>query len=516
MHRTTLESLESRHLLAVTFGAADLAGTFSFFGEGVSGRGSVTTDAAGNVTGGSYVDEAGATLRFKSGVLAVTPDGTVSGFMKTTHLTDPIARVVGTINSTKDVVALHDTESASAGVPMALLVRRATSLTNADVAGTWRVGQVGSIAFDASGNVTGGNIGTAALGFEVTVTGGSYAVGAGGTLSGTADVTVPDFGDMTINFNADLNRGKDVAAITLSSPDFDETSGVLPLVKTGGAPTRADLVGAWRLIGNDWTALVNFDGAGRVTGGTRGLAGDTGSAGGTYQVLSDGTISGTVSIAGATPFALAFEGSLNRAKNLAAASMIGGTAPDVDGIVFVRSDGAFATQSNGALTVIGTPAADVTGLSVRDGRINVTQNGVTQKFLASSVTSIEIATRDGNDRASLGGGIIATAMDGGAGKDTLVGGDGNDVLTGGLGNDSVVGGNGFDTLYGNDGNDRIEGHGNGDSLRGGRGNDTLLGGTSNDRLFGDGGADLVDGGTQTDTALTDDEDTVLNVENVIT
>src|SRR5687768_4364711 len=318
MTRNTLESLESRRMLAVSFGAADLAGTFSFLGEGVSGRGSVTIDSAGNVTGGSYVDEAGATLRFKSGVLGVTQDGTGSGFMKTTHLTDPIARVVGSNNSTEDVVALHDTEPSNTTVPMVLLVRRATSLTNTDVAGTWRVGQVGSIAFDSSGNVTGGNIGTAALGFEVTITGGSYAVGPGGTLSGTADVTVPDFGDMTINFNADLNRGKDVAAVTISSPDFDETSGVLPLVKAGGAPTRADLVGAWRLVGNDWTALVNFDGAGRVTGGTRGLAGDTGSASGTYNVGADGTISGTVSIAGATPFAVPFEGSLNRAKNVAA------------------------------------------------------------------------------------------------------------------------------------------------------------------------------------------------------
>jgi Ca2+-binding RTX toxin-like protein len=378
------------------------------------------------------------------------------------------------------------------------------------------VGEFGQVTFDNAGRVTGGNIGTGALGFEVDITGGSYAVGTGGRLSGSIDLDVPDFGPVNIGFAADVSRSKDVAGITINSPDFDDVSGAFPMVKSGGAPTASDLVGAWRLVGNDWTAVVNFDGAGRVTGGTRGVAGDTGSASGTYQVVTDGKIIGKITIAGTTPFVIDFEGSLNRSKNFASAVDIGDSLDDVDGVLFVRADGAFATLAAGTLTVTGTAASDVTGLSARDGRINVTQNGVTQKFLAAGVTKIQVATLDGNDRASLGGGIIATAIDGGAGKDTLIGGDGNDVLTGGLGNDSVVGGNGFDTLYGNDGNDRLEGHGNGDSLRGGRGNDTLLGGTSNDRLFGDGGADLIDGGTQTDTALTDDDDTVLNVENVLT
>ena len=51
---TTIEPLEPRWLLAVAFSAADLAGTFALFGEGVSGRGSVSFDASGNLTGGSY------------------------------------------------------------------------------------------------------------------------------------------------------------------------------------------------------------------------------------------------------------------------------------------------------------------------------------------------------------------------------------------------------------------------------------------------------------------------------
>jgi Ca2+-binding RTX toxin-like protein len=497
-HTTTIESLERRRLLAVAFSAADLAGTFALFGEGVSGRGSVTFDAAGNLTGGSYVDEAGLTLRFKSGVLAVAPDGTTSGFLKTTHATDPIARVLGSFNSTKDVVALSDTDGTAADVPMFFFVRRAASLTNADVAGTWRVGELGSVTFDNAGHVTAGHIGNAALGFDVDLTGGAYAIGAGGTVSGHFDLVVPDFGDLRVDFAADLNRAKDVAGITLSSPDADDISGVIPMVRTGGAPTTADVVGSWRLTGNDWTAQVNFDGAGHVTGGTRGRTGDTGSAGGTYQVLSDGSISGVVTVAGTTPFVIDFEGSLNRSKNVASAFITTGAGSDVDGVILVRADGAFATLSGGTLAVTGTPAADVTGVSARSGYVNVTQNGVTQKFVATTVQRVQGSMLEGNDRMSIGAQIGAVTLDGGAGKDTLVGGDGNDVISGGIGNDSVVGGNGFDTLYGNDGNDRLEGQGNGDSLRGGRGNDTLLGGTSNDKLFGEGNDDSLDGGAQDD------------------
>jgi Ca2+-binding RTX toxin-like protein len=270
------------------------------------------------------------------------------------------------------------------------------------------------------------------------------------------------------------------------------------MVRTGGAPTTIDVVGSWRLTGNDWTAVVNFDGAGRVIGGTRGRAGDTGSASGSYQVLTDGTISGVVTVAGTTPFVIDFQGSLNRSKNVASAFITTGAGADVDGVILVRADGAFATLSGGTLTVTGTPAADVTGVSVRNGFVNVTQNGVTQKFGAITVQRVQGSMLDGNDRLSIGAQIGGVTLDGGAGKDTLVGGDGNDVLSGGIGNDSVVGGNGFDTLYGNDGNDRLEGQGNGDSLRGGRGNDTLLGGTSNDKLFGESSDDSLDGGAQDD------------------
>jgi Ca2+-binding RTX toxin-like protein len=76
------------------------------------------------------------------------------------------------------------------------------------------------------------------------------------------------------------------------------------------------------------------------------------------------------------------------------------------------------------------------------------------------VSSIAIALDDMDDRVTLGAGLPAVNVDGGAGADVIVGGpvaehltggDGDDVLVGGAGADGFVGGAGDDTIAAADG-----------------------------------------------------------------
>lgn len=190
----------------------------------------------------------------------------------------------------------------------------------------------------------------------------------------------------------------------------------------------------------------------------------------------------------------------------------------------VSGDPPFAVVSGGVLQISGTSGDDINGISVRDGKVRATQNGVTLTFSQSDVQRIEADLGDGNDTMNIGGAIGAYVV-GGIGNDTIIGGDGNDTLTGGGGkdyldgengddrlngyggNDWILGGAGNDRLYGGDNNDMLNGGANVDRLFGESGVDTLIGGTSNDKLYGGGsndqltgndGNDILDGGTGDD------------------
>ncbi len=163
----------------------------------------------------------------------------------------------------------------------------------------------------------------------------------------------------------------------------------------------------------------------------------------------------------------------------------------------VSSDPPFAVLSAGVLQISGTSGDDVDGISVRDGKVRATQNGVTLTFSQSDVQRIEADLSDGNDSMNIGGAIGAYVV-GGIGNDTITGGDGNDTLTGGGGKDYLDGGNGDDRLNGYGGNDWMLGAAGADRLYGGDNNDKLNGGANVDRLFGESGVDTLIGGTSND------------------
>jgi Ca2+-binding RTX toxin-like protein len=172
-------------------------------------------------------------------------------------------------------------------------------------------------------------------------------------------------------------------------------------------------------------------------------------------------------------------------------------------------------------------------VAVRDVQVNgvnyfeVTDNGVTSRFLASKVTGnlVYFYGLGGNDRFENHSSLRAVAfggagddvlisdrggyLDGEAGNDTLIvyggpaenaliGGDGNDVLTGGAGRDLLYGDAGNDTLQGGGGNDYLEGGDGNDSLDGGDGDDVIYGNAGNDTLQGGAGNDQLDGGDGVD------------------
>jgi Ca2+-binding RTX toxin-like protein len=141
--------------------------------------------------------------------------------------------------------------------------------------------------------------------------------------------------------------------------------------------------------------------------------------------------------------------------------------------------------TTGALTITGGKTADNVKMDV-DGHGNITLNGVGTGATTTSIKSLTISSKGGNDVLDLSKlpdlGVPVT-IDGGPGNDTLTGTGGADVMRGGSGND---------TLYGGPGNDDLDGGSGADNLHGQEGNDTLRDG---------GGTDYFDGGNQSDTLV---------------
>ncbi|MCI0360436.1 MAG: hypothetical protein L0211_18320 [Planctomycetaceae bacterium] len=104
--------------------------------------------------------------------------------------------------------------------------------------------------------------------------------------------------------------------------------------------------------------------------------------------------------------------------------------------------------------------------------------------------------RGGND--FLGGDAGNDKVWGGDGDDHMEGGDGHDHLHGWLGNDEGWGGNGFDHLHGDDGNDLLHGEAGKDHVYGGLGDDDLYGEDGNDLIYGQAGMDWIHGGAGKD------------------
>src|SRR5258706_11247803 len=124
--------------------------------------------------------------------------------------------------------------------------------------------------------------------------------------------------------------------------------------------------------------------------------------------------------------------------------------------------------SGGVLNIVGSAGGENINLTVKGGKLIITQVGSTNAsgtFTPSSVRSIVVDARGGNDQVNLTKAKVPVRIIGGPGDDSLWGGSKND------------------TLIGNDGDD---------DLRGNAGNDSMDGGAGEDWFFGGAGIDIVD------------------------
>jgi len=194
-------------------------------------------------------------------------------------------------------------------------------------------------------------------------------------------------------------------------------------------------------------------------------------------------------------------------------------------LVPARSEAAFATFSNGVLT-IDSSEGKIVPRCAPDGEITVSgvtpENGPAycrelRRIEATSIVSglfdfsqlpddlgggqgpIEIHASSGvtdpieiSDDKFIGAPGHINFFDGGLGFDSITGGNLGDRLSGGEESDKIVGGGGNDILLGGEESDKIEG---------GVGNDLILGGAASDKLLGGPGRDILKGGGGTDKLL---------------
>ncbi len=127
--------------------------------------------------------------------------------------------------------------------------------------------------------------------------------------------------------------------------------------------------------------------------------------------------------------------------------------------------------SNGILYATGSNAAETIRITQTASRITVEGAGY---VAASSVRSIVVDAKGGNDYVDMRTVKVSAAIYSGDGDDMVVatqsadqifagygndriwGMDGNDTISGEAGNDILFGNNGYDYLYGNDGNDFLD------------------------------------------------------------
>jgi Ca2+-binding RTX toxin-like protein len=148
--------------------------------------------------------------------------------------------------------------------------------------------------------------------------------------------------------------------------------------------------------------------------------------------------------------------------------------------------------SGGTLYIFGTAGNDNVTVHSSGGNIQVTQNGSTTSFLASSVWQHRVVFYGyaGDDYFNNYVGTLNVTAFGGDGNDTLWGDAGNDYLDGGAGDDKLYGWSGNDVLLGGDGNDQLYGGSGYDWLYGGNGDDFLDAGSSGEYVNGGPGYDF--------------------------
>ncbi len=202
-----------------TFAIGDLEGTWHFFhlGDLTTGnlpfwaRGTVTLNSGGAITGGTVTDSEGGSTSTVNGAVSQNVGGVGSGSIVFTYPGPTVVSVVISefkMDTNKTFATGVTVEGPSPNVLRGLfvLIKAGGSFSTSDLDGRWSFHifgdsteansprwEYGTIAFDASGNVTGGtSIGSD--GTSDTFSGGTLSVNSSGVISGTvSDGSISDF-----------------------------------------------------------------------------------------------------------------------------------------------------------------------------------------------------------------------------------------------------------------------------------------------------------------------------------
>lgn len=165
------------------FSLADLSGSWAIASADFTGT--VTLDAAGNITGGSVVDSDAHRGRITSGTYTLGADGELDMVANLTGMAQPQMHVNGYLNDSQDFAALNVEVAAGHQPGLVTITRHTGKFSTADLAGSWMVNDAwsqGGITFDGKGKITVGMVGGS---HGVMQLSGMYSVAADGKVSAT-------------------------------------------------------------------------------------------------------------------------------------------------------------------------------------------------------------------------------------------------------------------------------------------------------------------------------------------
>jgi PKD repeat protein len=198
--------------------------------------GTLIIDPAGNVTGGSVVNDLGVHTTLTGGSLVVDNKGKVSGSLR---YADGSMNILpyGKLDKGKNIMSIV-VNSSSSERGLIIAERSGGAFKLSDLAGTWYLQLFednkttntpfyvyGNLILDSNGNITEGTVKNDS-GSTRTLTGGSFSIDDIGQVTGTLQVT----GGVSIMFKGKMDRNKSILSLT----SLDSSNpGISVLIKSG-------------------------------------------------------------------------------------------------------------------------------------------------------------------------------------------------------------------------------------------------------------------------------------------
>ncbi|MDP7399776.1 MAG: hypothetical protein QF541_23120, partial [Lentisphaeria bacterium] len=297
---------------------ASLAGEWFIGGSNLQDNqtwsGTVTFNAAGNVTAGSVTSSAGLTHTIVSGSFTASALGEVTGSFTDNRATAVTTTFTMQMDSGQGTMAGEGNANPAESEDGAFVFikKSAQFALDPDLAGTWFIGGSdlqddhtwdGELTIDTAGNVTGGTYNSSEGAGGTPITGGSFSFGANGAVTGQF---IDDDGDpVTTDLILQMDYRKGIMAGPGKAVASTEEGMFVFVKKVAPNFVTADLEGTWFLGGSDleeedtWDAGVTLDNTGAVIAPFltyNSSAGPPNSpiTGGSFTITAAGSVTGQV------------------------------------------------------------------------------------------------------------------------------------------------------------------------------------------------------------------------------